>query len=169
MTDLYILRHAIAAPAERTRRGVPDRERELTQEGRRKLKGVARAFRAMGPSVDLILSSPYVRARETAELVAKTLGIMDRIRLSEHLTPDGDPARLLQQLFQIRGPLGGVLLVGHDLHLQRLVSTLLTGGTGLQFTLKRAGLCKLTLPRLEPGRCATLEWLLTPRQMIAMW
>lgn len=162
MKELYILRHAIAVE-----RGTPDRkmdrDRLLTTEGRKKLRGIARALREMDPSLDLILSSPYVRARQTAELVAKVLHDELRLKFSEHLAPDGDTEHLVEQLGSLHDRPARILLVGHEPYLGRLISTLLTGGPDLALTLKKGGLCKLTVSRLRYGRCATLEWLLTPR------
>jgi phosphohistidine phosphatase len=162
MMELHILRHAIAVE-----RGTPghkiDRDRPLTPEGRKKLRGIAKALRAMDPAFDLILSSPYVRARQTAELVAKILHEEQRLKFSEHLAPDGDAEQLVEQLGSLYRRPARVLLVGHEPSLSQLISTLLTGGQGLALTLKKGGLCKLTVSRLRYGRCATLEWLLTPR------
>ena len=75
---------------------------------------------------------------------------------------------MVEQLGSLHGRPARTLLVGHEPYLGRLISTLLTGGPDLTLTLKKGGLCKLTVSRLRYGRCATLEWLLTPRQMIAI-
>lgn len=162
MMELHILRHAIAverdAPGQKS-----DRDRPLTSEGRKKLRAIARAFRVMEPELDLILSSPYVRARQTAELVAEALHAGQHLKFSAHLEPDGDPEQLIEQLGGLHGRPHRVLLVGHEPYLSQLISTLLTGGPDLSLTMKKGGLCKLTLHRLVYGRCATLEWLLTPR------
>ena len=165
MMELYLLRHAIAvergAPGEKS-----DRDRPLTEEGRKKLRGIAKALRAMELSLDLILSSPYARARQTAERVAKVLHHEQRLKFSEHLAPDGDAEQLVEQLGSLHARPARVLLVGHEPQLSRLISTLLTGDPDLALSLKKGGLCKLTVSRLRYGRCATLEWLLTPRLLI---
>jgi phosphohistidine phosphatase SixA len=61
-----------------------------------------------------------------------------------------------------------VLLVGHEPYLSGLVSLLASGGATLTVVMKKGGLCKLTTGSLIHGRCATLEWLLTPKQMALM-
>jgi phosphohistidine phosphatase SixA len=61
-----------------------------------------------------------------------------------------------------------VLLVGHEPHLGELTSLLVAGQAGCGFTFKKGGLARLTTEALKAGRCATLEWLLTPRQMLRM-
>ncbi len=99
--ELYILRHGIAVEP-----GTPgyerDADRPLTPEGERKLKQIARAMEALGLSFDLILSSPYLRARQTAEIVAEVLKGRKRLELSDSLTPDGNTKKLVEQLRRAR-------------------------------------------------------------------
>ena len=163
---LYLLRHGLAA--QRGLRPGSDAERPLTAKGRRKLGQVAQAMKDLGLSFDLILSSPYLRARQTAEIVAETLHADKRLRFSNALTPQGSFKELLSEL-QAAGPTARkVLLVGHEPYLSELSALLLSGETGLRLTFRKAGLCKLLIETLRPGRCACLEWLLTPKQMARM-
>ena len=165
MKELYILRHGIAV--ERATRGyAKDRDRPLTPEGCKKMRRIGKAMQNLKLSFELILSSPYVRARETAEIVAKGLKAKAKVKFSEHLIPDGNAEELVEQLQSLYHSPSDVLLVGHEPYLSELISMLLTGERDLSVTLKKGGLCKLTCQRLSYGRCATLEWLLTPRQMI---
>jgi phosphohistidine phosphatase len=163
--ELYILRHGLAVP-----RGTPgyekDRQRPLTAEGRRKVRRIAKATRKMKLSFDLILSSPYVRARQTAEIVARVLKAGKRLKFSEHLAADGDAEELVDQLKNLYHSPRRAVLVGHEPYLSKLVSMLITGGADLSLNLKKGGLCKLMVRRLAYARCATLEWLLTPRQLM---
>ncbi len=164
--ELYVLRHAIAVP-----RGTPgyevDRERPLTSQGAQKMESIARGMRALGLSFDVILSSPYLRARQTAEIVAQVLRAPDQVELSDHLAPDGDPRALLDEL-KSYGLRKSVALVGHEPYLSELISVLTTGSLNLAVTMKKGGLCKLTVDSLHYGQCATLEWLLTPRQLVRL-
>src|SRR5215467_8892001 len=97
MKEIYILRHGIAV--ERGTGGYTnDSERPLTDEGSKKMRRIARMLRKFELSFDLILSSPYVRARQTAEIVAKGLKAQDRLKFSEHLAAEGDAERVLEQL-----------------------------------------------------------------------
>ena len=86
--DLYILRHGLAGEP-----GAPgcanDSERPLTPEGERKLRQIAKAMKALNLSFDLLLSSPYVRARQTAEIIAAALSARKKLDFSEALTPGG--------------------------------------------------------------------------------
>jgi phosphohistidine phosphatase len=119
-------------------------------------------------SFDLIVSSPYVRARETAEIVATSLKIGDAQEMSDALTPGGSTRELIGWLNHRKPAAKDVLLVGHEPYLSGLVSLLVAGDAGLHVVLKKGGLCKLTTESLRHGRCAALEWLLTPKQMMLM-
>jgi len=159
--ELYILRHGIAAE-----KGDPkypkDEDRPLTEEGQKKTLKVARRMKELGLSFDLILSSPLARARQTAEIAASVLGCKSKLKFTVHLAPEGNKKALLRDIDQR----GSVLLVGHEPYLSELISILLSGGPGLRIELKKGGLCKLAVNRLRYGRCATLEWLATPKLVI---
>lgn len=159
--NVYLLRHAIAAEASV---GRADSRRPLTAEGIQKMRRVAKGMRALELSFEVILSSPLLRARQTAEIVAKTFKAQDRLKLSNNLAPHGRHAALIREINQLDPPAENALLVGHEPHLSRLLSLLVTGAPDCSFTLKKAGLCLLSAETLRPGRCA-LEWLLTPKQL----
>jgi len=160
--EIYILRHGIAVE-----RGSPgykkDSERPLTDEGEEKMRQIAKAILAMDLKFDLILSSPYVRAQQTAEIVAAELD--QEVTFTELLVPDGNSLELIREINDEKPQ--RVLLVGHEPDLSQLVSILLTGDSETAIELKKGGLCKLTADRLAFGRCATLNWLLTPKQLRA--
>src|SRR5262249_23083469 len=99
--NLYLLRHGLAA--ELGTHGLPrDAERPLTEKGERKLWRIAEGIGALELSFDLILSSPYLRARQTAEIIAKALHASRKIELSESLTPTGSAKELIEQLNDIK-------------------------------------------------------------------
>ena len=164
---LYILRHGIAIQP-----GAPgyedDSARPLTPKGKRQLRQTAAAMKRMGLRFDGILSSPYLRAKQTAEIVAKPLKLGKKLVFSDELTPGGSPRALIQQLNAARLKSNAILLVGHEPYLSRLISTLTTGDMHLAMDFKKGGLCKLAADKLSVGRCATLVWVLTPRQMKLM-
>jgi len=165
--NLYLLRHGLAVEP-----GAPgyakDSARPLTPEGERKLRRIGKAMKAQDLSFDLILSSPYVRARQTAEIVAEALGLRKRLECTEDLTPGGSRRSLIASLNQRKPQPEEVLLVGHEPYLSEFISLLLSGETDLPVVMKKGGLCKLSIPAIEHGQCASLEWLLTPRQMTQM-
>ena len=165
--NLFILRHGLAV-----QRGTPgcekDRDRPLTPKGRRRLRQIAKAMKKLDLSFDLVLSSPYARARQTADIVAATFNARRKLKLADYLTPDGNPQALIEFLKNLQPAPENVLLVGHEPYLSQLISTLVAGNSGLPVILKKGGLCKLAVESLKYGRCAALEWLLTPKQMELM-
>jgi phosphohistidine phosphatase len=161
--DIYILRHGIAVE-----RGTPgykkDSDRPLTKEGVEKMEQIAQAMLALGLHFDLILSSPYARAEQTARIVARALD--EEVTFTNHLMSDGNALELVAEINDEKPQ--SVLLVGHEPDLSRLISVLVTGSTDASIELKKGGLCKLTSDRLTFGQCATLNWLLTPKQLRSM-
>jgi phosphohistidine phosphatase len=162
--NLFILRHGLAVEPG-TAGHAKDSERPLTPKGERKLWKIAEAMEALGISFDWILSSPYVRAHETAKIIAEALDFRKRLELSETLTPSGSTKRLIDLLNHREPVPDNVLLVGHEPYLSELIARLISGDTNVSVTMKKGGLCKLSADSLEDARCATLEWLLTPKQM----
>ena len=165
--NLYLLRHGLAADLD-TQGLTKDSERPLTEKGERKLWKIADGMKELELSFDLILSSPYLRARQTAEIIAKALHASKRIEFSETLTPAGNAKKLVELLKNITPDSENILLVGHEPHLSEFISLLISGKPGSCVIMKKAGLCKLSVEALSYGRCAVLEWLLTPAQITMM-
>jgi phosphohistidine phosphatase len=160
--ELLVVRHAIAEDRE-TFRG-EDALRPLTAEGRRRFEKGARGLATLVDGVDVMATSPLVRAVETGEIVAKALAVRRTVRLAE-LDPDADPAAVVVWL---RAPRRGAraAIVGHEPHLSRLVAYLLAGDPGRELVaLKKGGACLLALgARARPGG-AELRWMLEPGQL----
>jgi phosphohistidine phosphatase len=129
------------------------------------MRRIAKGLQASGLSYDLILSSPYLRAKQTAEIVTQVLSTPEGVMLAETLTPEGNPRQLIEALRTDHRERQDVLLVGHEPYLSRLISTLLTGGPNLSVVMKRGGLCALDVDTLRFGRCASLISLVSPRQL----
>src|SRR5713101_1805823 len=112
MMNLYILRHGLAVEP-----GAPgfakDSDRPLTPKGERKLWRIAEAMKAMDLSFDLILSSPYVRARQTAEIIAEAFNARQKFEFSDNLTPNGNSKKLIDFLNDLKPAPESVCLVGH--------------------------------------------------------
>jgi phosphohistidine phosphatase len=160
--NLFLLRHGLAV--EQTIPGFKlDSDRPLTPEGRKKISRLAAVLGRLEISFDLILTSPYLRAAQTAEIVAETLGVSQKLEMSKHLVPGSTAKPLFEELNRRRRHLNEVLLVGHEPDLSRLISILVTGKLGLPLELKKGGLCKLEAAALGYRRCATLQWLLAPK------
>jgi len=164
--NLYILRHGIAV--DHGAAGFEnDDERPLTGKGERKLWAIAEAMKALEISFDLILSSPLVRARQTAEIVADALKCRKRMEITDTLAPQ-ESAKPLIEYLRDQGAVDDVVLVGHEPFLSRLIASLISGNSDTSVLLKKGGFCKLSTDDLKHGKCAILEWLLTPKQMELM-
>jgi phosphohistidine phosphatase len=161
--DLTILRHGIAVGRNP---GVPDGRRELTPKGAKKIHGIAHAMRALSLTFDLILTSPLLRARQTAEIVAEELDMAHHLEVTPLLLPETALRELIDEIRLRKRE--SVLLVGHEPALSRLVSLLLAGGEDMAVTIKKGGMCRLVVSDLRHGRCATLDWLMTPAQLLLM-
>ncbi len=161
--NLYILRHA---KAEEAGSSFPDdSKRPLTASGEKEMFQVAQGMRQLDLNFDLILSSPFARAKRTAEITAEVFK-SKKLRLSKNLASGADARKLIAELNDDYPALKNILLVRHEPCLSRLISLLATGGHDLSLNFKKAGLCKLTVGQLRYGRCAKLEWLLKPSQLV---
>lgn len=161
---LYIIRHAIAAPAGQA--GEDDSQRPLTDKGRRKMRKIAHGLKELEAQIDLILTSPYLRADQTARILAKTFGLKkSQVVPTENLTPAGYPDQLISEINEKYGEFQNIALVGHEPSLGNLASVLVAGDPTLALTLKKGGICRLSLESLQYARCAALDWLLFPSQL----
>jgi phosphohistidine phosphatase len=161
--NLFFLRHGKAEP--RGPKWRPDSKRPLTREGERRTAEVARGIQALGLSFDLILTSPYVRALRTAEILAEVYGAKKLFETS-NLVVEADPKTIVDEINENFAAIEQIALVGHEPFMTRLISTLISGqGAAVAIDLKKAGLCKLSIQKLTLGKCARLNWLLTPRQL----
>lgn len=162
--NLYLLRHAIAVE-----RGTPgyeiDSTRPLTPDGARKMHSIAEGMVRLKVDPDAIISSPYLRSRQTADIVAQAFRLRRPVELHDALSPGGDQARLLADLSGMAANRANVLLVGHEPDLSELVSTLVAGSLDVSLDIRKGGLCLLSAASLHYGQCATLKWLLTPKQL----
>src|SRR5262245_35751700 len=107
--ELYLVRHAIAEDSSSTGR---DADRALTREGEAKMRRIAQGLRAIELRLDLILTSPYRRAAETADILAAVLGSVERQVVAE-LAAAGDTGALLAAMRPYR-QMAAVALVGHQ-------------------------------------------------------
>lgn len=163
--NLYFLRHGLAV--ERDPQSFPDDSRRpLLSKGEDRIRSLGAALRALEVSFDRILSSPYLRASQTAEIVAATLGLKKRLEFRDELSPGGDSKALIRYVNRLRPVPENVLLVGHEPDLSQLISQLISGGPATAIDMKKGGLAKLEISaELCYARCAALAWLLTPKQM----
>ena len=165
---LYLVRHAIAVEAGTL--GIEDdSQRPLTSPGRKKMWKIAQGLKELETKLDLILTSPYVRALETAKIIRKVFELKKaEVIETEHLTPLGDGDRLVNLINEKYTDVENIALVGHEPSLSQLASVLVSGDPTLSLTLKKGGICRLSLDTLQYGRCATLDWLLSPSQLVEL-
>lgn len=156
--EIYLLRHGIAedrAPAGR------DADRRLTEEGRAKLSRVlARAHQA-GVSPALILSSPYKRAMETAEIAARELGYRGEIARTQALAPNASPLELWSEIRSHRDE-PSILLAGHEPLFSATVAFLL-GSARTMVEFKKGALVRIDVASLGVEPRGVLQWMLTPK------
>ncbi|QDV36679.1 phosphohistidine phosphatase SixA [Tautonia plasticadhaerens] len=157
MRTLYVLRHGIAHPHATPE--FEEDERPLTLKGRRRMREIARGLRRLKVRPDRILTSPLPRARETAEIVAKRLGLADRVELAEALRVDRPAESIRAWLDDQEGD--EVMIVGHNPTFSALISVLPIGpGAPTVTELKKGGLACFSVG--GPG-AYRLEWLAPPR------
>ncbi len=162
--QLLIVRHAIAEDREDfSQTGQPDDLRPLTPKGLRRMRQAARGLVSIVPHIDLLATSPLVRAVQTADVLAEAYGSPARETV-DALAPDAAPNTLLTWLRRHRGQ-EIVAVVGHEPHLSTLTAWLLTGEDDSLIALKKGSATLLEFGReLKPG-AATLLWALTPAHL----
>lgn len=158
--QLFIVRHGIAIDREDAK-CPPDPERFLTPEGIEKTRQVAKGVAETGVAPDLLFSSPYVRALQTAELFAAELEYSkNKIRKTDLLLPGAEPLQLFRELAKDKD-LSAVFLFGHAPHLDDVLATAV-GSRHHISSLKKAGVALVELKRLVPPS-GELVWLATPK------
>jgi phosphohistidine phosphatase len=121
----------------------------------------------LGVDFDVILTSPYLRARDTAKILAKEFDAKDTIAFSDNLIPPGNFENLVKEI-QEKYNVGNLALVGHEPMLSSLVSWLTTGNTAMKVALKKGGVAYLTADNLFQDGRATLQWLLAPATLVLL-
>ncbi|MGH9690706.1 MAG: phosphohistidine phosphatase SixA [Candidatus Acidiferrales bacterium] len=155
---LYIVRHGIAVDRADPK-SPPEAERPLTARGVQKTHSAALGLRALKVKPDLLFTSPYVRAAQTAEIVAETLGLSsEKMRVSEALKPAANPADVLKEISHLK--VKEVMCFGHAPHVDLLIAHL--AGAQDAFTeLKKAGVACFEYATSR-GKWE-LRWILTAK------
>ena len=161
--ELYLIRHGVAA--ERGDEYPDDSKRPLTSAGMTRLRQEARALNELDICFDVMISSPLVRAKQTAEIMAGTLKQKPQIVLSDSLAPAGTPAGVMQEIAR-HARKGRVALVGHEPNLGELAARLIGARSPIQF--KKGAICRIDFEVLPPKSLGQLKWLVTPRMLRRM-
>ncbi len=158
---IYIMRHGNAGPVGEG--GVTrDEDRPLTDHGRSEVALMARVLQQLGADPGLILSSPLVRARQTAEIVSEHFGSRVGVTSAVDLAPGGSLAGVLAQILRAGRP-AETLIVGHMPGVGMLAGFLAWNQRDVVINFRTAGICRIDLPddRPAPGY-GDLRWLIPP-------
>jgi phosphohistidine phosphatase len=159
-TEIYLVRHAIAA--ERGAEWPDDGLRPLTERGAARFREVVAGLAALGVRIDEILTSPLLRAKQTADLLASGITGRPAVKILEALAPGHAPARVVAQVGST-AKRRRVALVGHEPDLGELAAHLIGARGAMPF--KKGGVCRIdvgALPLKGPG---SLVWFATPRML----
>jgi phosphohistidine phosphatase len=156
--ELYLIRHGVAEA--RGDAWPDDAKRPLTERGITRLRKSARALARLGVSLDVVLTSPLIRTRQTAEIVAAAFDPRPTVVNVESLAPGGSQASVLAELEKhLRR--GRIALVGHEPGIGELAGRLAGVRHALEF--KKGAVCRIDVDTLPPRGAGTLRWFLTPK------
>ena len=156
--EIYLLRHGIA---EEQRAGARDSDRALTPEGKKRLRETLLVAKGAGVNPDLILTSPYRRARETAQIAAEVLGNRMPLVSVDALTPMGDIREAWTEI-RIHKDVRSILLASHE-PLVGLLTGFLLNVPQLAIDVKKGCLVRVDVESLSVQPRGVLKWMLTPR------
>ncbi len=156
--EIYLMQHGQAYAEDQ------DPERSLTPGGEDQIRSSGKALKKLGVEVDLFVSSPKKRARQTAEIVAGELGYSKgEITVTEALEPLAPPEDAIAYLGRF-GDKGKMLLAGHLPSLGKIASNLMSERVDVSIHFEMGGICRIDVEAL-PTHTGDLRWILTPRQL----
>jgi phosphohistidine phosphatase len=156
--QIYLLRHGIAETAGP---GQADSERSLVPEGRRKLREVLKVAKTSDVRPSLILTSPYRRAVQTAEVAAAVLGYKSDLLRTKALEPGSDPSGVWDEV-RVHRDHSEVMLVGHEPLFSQLTAYLLNAPS-LVVDFKKGALVRIDLDNFGPRPRGILRWFMPPK------
>jgi phosphohistidine phosphatase len=161
--ELYLVRHAPAA--ERGPDWPDDDARPLTPDGTAKFRKAVAGLAALGVQIDLVLTSPLVRCRQTADILADGLPGRPRVQALDALAPGGGHSAVIAEAARVaKRP--RVALVGHEPDIGHLASKLLGMRRAMEF--RKGAVCRIDVDGLPPGGPGRLSWFATPRMLRRM-
>ena len=156
--EIYLLRHGIADDGHA---GQPDSERALTSEGKKKLRAVLKTVQQAGIAPSLIITSPYRRALQTAQLAAEILDYKGDLLRSSALEPGSQPSAVWDEI-RVHHDEGAILLAGHEPLFSSLTAYLLACPR-LRVDFKKGAIACVEVDRFGPEPQGALRWMLTPK------
>jgi phosphohistidine phosphatase len=157
---LYLVRHAIAE--DRGPRWPDDNERPLTAEGAARMRRAVKGLDRITEPIALILSSPLVRAMQTADILSRGLGTRPDVLVCPALAPGGSPAKVVAALARYARP-RAIALVGHEPDLGKLAAWLIGARTPIPF--RKGGICRIDTTDWPATRESQLVWAATPKML----
>lgn len=154
---LYLIRHAVAE--ERGEKWPDDTRRPLTLDGMERMRRAAKGLARLGEAFDVILTSPLLRTRQTAEIVAAAFDPRPKIAPVDSLAPEGTYAAVLADLEKHKRR-HRIALVGHEPGIGRLAARLI--GARHPFEFKKGAVCVIDLHAVPPAGPGALRWFATP-------
>ena len=158
--ELYLIRHGLAA--ERGDEYPDDSKRPLTSQGIARLRREAKALDALGVTIAHIISSPLVRAKQTADALAESLKSHPSVSTSDALAPAGTPAAVIQEVAR-QARRGSLALVGHEPNIGELAGRLIGARTPIEF--KKGAVCLIEFDAFPPKGAGQLRWFATPKML----
>jgi phosphohistidine phosphatase len=158
--EIYLVRHAIAE--DRGEAWPDDAKRPLTDAGMVRMRRNARGLVVIGVALDVVLTSPFVRARQTADILASAFDPKPTIVSAESLAPGGSFAAVVSEL-EKHARKARLALVGHEPGIGELAARLIGARRPIEF--KKGAVCRIDLDALPPSGPGTLRWLLPPKVM----
>ena len=157
---LYIVRHAIAAPHGTP--GIPDEDRQLTEDGIKKMRQAAAGLRSLDYIPELILSSPLIRARQTADILLEAFGKGIELKILPALAPSGIRPELYKSIAHYEKRLTSLMLVGHQPSLGEIAGEIIAGTPDCYIEIKKGGACAIELAGVGNPPKGSMISLLTP-------
>ena len=161
--ELYIMRHGLAV-ARGSVGFADDAERPLQPEGKEKMREIADGLKRVGVELDWVVTSPLVRAMETAKIIAESLASTTAMDVCEAMRPGGSPEDVIAFLAK-RPSRTRVLVVGHEPDLSELAARLIGAGSHANLVFKKGGCAMVSFEDFPPRSPGQLEWWLPPRLM----
>ena len=156
--QLYLIRHGVAE--DRGEAWPDDAKRPLTEDGMDQLRKEARGLARLGVAFDAVLTSPLVRTRQTAEIVASALDPRPHVVNTDSLAPDGTVQAVMADL-EKHAKKSRLALVGHEPSIGELAARLI--GTRHPIEFKKGAICRIDVDALPPGGPGSLRFFLTPK------
>ncbi len=158
--ELYVIRHAIAEPPGRA--WPEDDRRPLTETGVARFRQSMRGLARLGVAFDVVLTSPLLRTRQTAEIAAAAFDIRPPVVPVDSLAPGGSRRAVMADL-EKHSRFGRIALVGHEPGIGELAARL--AGSPHAWPLEKGAICRIDIDGLPMSGPGVLRWLLTPRIM----